>query len=278
MPSVDGYNQALIAGLRIPEGTSIYVDPSDGSPGVVDLTPASLVQVYFPTGDGSSSCLLQHVKTTLNAWLAGAGSSSATVDYDVGTDGRVSWGAAGANLEISWADSGANGTWWREILGYVDPVYASGLSLEAGITETATRVCYGSLYPFWSTAEDVPEEDGDTVWGVPEAGLAQVTNFSEDRWRRLTINLSQAAPNTPSWNEFTALARLLRQLRSGLPFRYYRDRTVTTAFAEVTNADGYHTLRADPKTSDLRPKSSTRGRWQYIKHDLYCRDETELWT
>jgi hypothetical protein len=201
---------------------------------VVNLTDGD----YYLSGDDASDDLIKHLEDKINA--ATIMTDTATVAID--SDGLVSISTNAGSYTITW---GAGGTTLRDILRLTGST--TNFSTTAA---TSARACRYFAHSTTATNVDVPtdlgrtslsEADDGTLYGLDVGPLIQ----------QYRVKVRYSGPHrTSTANGYTEFRDLwIYSVKPGRKMRWYPDTAVTTAWAELTNPTGYHTVKAlEPRT------------------------------
>jgi hypothetical protein len=218
---------------------------------------------WFVIGDATASDLLEELESKIQA--VGGGTPFANLAITLDSAGIVSMVlGAGETGTLDWtANGGATDVrdWLR---------YSGSTTSLTDVASSGSRTHKAGFYPARSAIDDLERYPSASVQAIADNGQAYTLSYpSRTEWN-LTILASEANPQALVHNEFTALDDLMRNhAQQGKRFRYYRDVTVSTAYAQVTNPKGF--LELVPIVPlDWNPLSGLleQGWYQYFRQAL----------
>lgn len=117
----------------------------------------------------------------------------------------------------------------------------------------------------------------DLIGDLPEASQA----YSDDRTVMNTVTFAEArrwqlefgcagSPFATVAEEYHAFRDLVRLISSGLGFRYYRDRTTSAKWAEITEPTGYSQLKLDASDFGWAPPPRYGNYYKRWSKQLLC--------
>lgn len=122
---------------------------------------------------------------------------------------------------------------------------------------TADR-CHGyGMYPLRYMMTDLSEWEARVSQAVPDQGTVQTLRSAMLEKYRLGIRTDRSYPRAAIFNEHHALIDFMDNASSGRPFRVYPDKTILTAYADVTNPFGYREWVMDKDSASWRPTPVT---------------------
>lgn len=131
--------------------------------------------------------------------------------------------------------------------------------------------CHGyGLYPLRYLMSDLSEWQARVSQAVPDQGQVQTLRSAMLEIYRLGIRLDKAYPRAALFNEYHALVDFMDNAASGRPFRVYPDKTIFTAYADVTNPYGYRTWVLDKDSASWRPEPAVANFYKVLDVDLKC--------
>jgi len=189
---------------------------------------------YWWSGTGGAEDLARTVQTLIIA----AHADFAAFSILRGDDGRVSMRAGAGTVRVTWHSTG--GERLRDWMRY------TGATLDV---TSAARV-YGAYqaHGCWLCAYglQLDEEAEDAVGSLARSddGTVECHTYGESTRRTLGVQW-WGLPEDGAANEYDVVRAFWHDfLRTGQPIRWYRDATVTTAWARWTNPNGYRAFQA----------------------------------
>lgn len=260
----------LIVSTYLPDTLTIELNPADVA--AVDVDLASALRFFVLNETSNADDLLKHITDASHAALSGGG-STAQIVWDIDEDGKVGLKAKSIDITLTWDTGDGSGTWLRDYLGFVnDP---TTLALTNIGFQRAARTHLGGLYPLICTVTDIRGREEDIAQSRPTGTGGAATDHTTEYGGRDTllveVRLTDAYPHTTTWNEFTQLEFYLQEAKKGMPWRYYRDTTVLTPWARVSNALGYHEVVLDKKSAPLDPTPKHGNYYRIFHHKLLSR-------
>lgn len=264
-------NFKLIGALRIEEGTSAWITRIDGSApsgGTVEipLTPG----LYYITGDGSATDLLQHLMDETQAAhvdLDDGGQSK--VQLEVDSDGIIQWYTTSGSVNWYWSDPASSGadestdvmSWLKLDSHGEDNVTVST------VTKTGDRTHAYGLYPSLYVQSDLRRGKPRTAQFVPDSANAQTIHVATREEYLIRVR-TVGYPRASGFNEYHDLKDFHEHAMSGRPFRVYPDTTVTTAYS-TSEREGYETMTMVPAPFFPQPVTAGWYRnmdWEFEAH------------
>lgn len=235
----------LVGGFTIPPGSVIWARLPAGSWVSRDLSANMTESYYFPTGDGGSDDLLIALEGELNALLSTI-SAAGIVELSVDDDGVVTWTYDDADdPQFHWSDPAAlaegDSRWIRNQLKlYRSSATESGIDFAAGDVVGVRPHEFG-LWPDRLQLTDLPVYDFRGGQAEPNQGQTSTLRLLGRKDHKLGVQLSEALPRSNTWNEYHQWENFHEWASTGLPFRYYADKTISSAYSE-TNRFGHKTF------------------------------------
>lgn len=277
----------LVGGYWIDNSMSFYLKLGAGAWVEVPFTSAGTGGFYYCSDDGTATDLLELFNDTLTTAVAaypGVGLGGVS-PFAAGVRINQTTGAI-ANLFI-WDDTSAVGTmqlkWEHPTTPLTNPTsyflhnalrlttsQSATLSILSDEGPVATR-CHGyGLYPLRYLMSDLSEWQARSAQAVPDQGQVQTLRSAMLEIYRLGIRLDKAYPRAALFNEYHALVDFMDNAASGRPFRVYPDKTIFTAYADVTNPYGYRTWVLDKDSASWRPEPAVANFYKVLDTDLKC--------
>ena len=166
-------------------------------------------------------------------------------------DGKISLQTGAGTVVITWGSDGEELRDWMRLSGSTTTVTAGGV--------TAARTAAYAYYPERALVEDLPSIVESESIATADDGTTEAHHYGSAGQRDMTIQFA-GYPEGAAWNEHEAVRDFWSDVWSqGKVFRYYKDSTVLTAWARVTNPNGYRSFqKLTPK--DFQP-SALRAGW-----------------
>jgi len=225
---------------------------------------------YFILGDGTADDLLREIEDEVIAQAPSMGSFAATLDTITGLVGLgMTVIGQTATLDFAGGSSSTNALFIQALFRYPSPPTTVALSI---VNSLGSRTHDGGFYPCRAEIDDMQRKAADSSQTRTDAGQVTTAFYFTHIEHRLSI-LADANPEALVANEYHAWDALsVNCLQQGKRFRYYRDKTITTVFAEITNPLGFFTLVAIKETVMFDPlaKLLSRGWYQHFAFDFEC--------
>ena len=220
---------------------------------------------WFVAGDDQTGDLIKEIEDKVKA--VGGGTPFANFECRLNTVtsiGQVDMVlAAGESATLTWGGhTGATDV--RDWLRFSGAT--TGLSQVAAL---GTRVHKTGFYPTYVTIEDLRHFPDLSTQSRSDSGVVNTVSYTSLTEHRLTVH-ADGNPQAGAFNEYHDLRWLVvNHLQQGKRFRYYRDRTVTAAYVEVTTPTGFFTLVPIlPLPFDPVNNQMSEGWYQHWEYDI----------
>lgn len=253
----------LIGGHRVSSSQSVWT--RYGNPLGSWTETALLSGIYYPTGAGDAQDLLLMFKNRVNA---GLGTSWFDITRNNDTGELLFSNSNTDDIEIAFLDpaggSGSNSLNVRKALNNG----ADTGSFLIGGSDTLDGDyphAYG-IYPQQIVFEDLDmyETRGAQAWS--DGGNVTTTMVATRKKHALSIRLKSAYPRSTgnTYNEYHQMIQFFEYARTGLPFRFYPDKTNHNAWASPLasspNTFGYETWVLAKESWGWKP-APAHGNW-----------------
>lgn len=228
-----GQIRAMVAFLSEDDETTFQIQRTDGGPYSARYItlPDGL---YYPSGDGTASDLLQAIIDQIEAHAEFVGEIQITVDTDTGLIGI---GMATGTATITW---GAGGTrlrdWWALA------VWGEASMTIGAVAKAGSRAVTATMHPTLILIEDLLsiEPEVDTLLSS-EGAMETIVHESPKTIARARLILKGGHRRASARGERNDAISFFDYASAGLPLRIYYDRDVSAAYVEFSEPDGYET-------------------------------------
>lgn len=271
----------LVGGYWVDSSMSIYVKVGAGAWYEQTLAARFSDGFAYMSADGGGTDILSRLVKLINDDALPAMGETGAVAITLNTTTGI--------ITITWDDAGAAGALQIKLEHPTTPLtnptsyflhnalrltttQASTITIAGGGAGTVTGTrCHGyGLYPLRYLMSDLSEYQARVSQAVPDQGQVQTLRSAMLELYRLGIRTDIAYPRAALFNEYHALVDFLDNAASGRPFRVYPDKTVYTAYADVSNPYGYRTWVLDKDSASWRPEPAVNNFYKVLDVDLKC--------
>jgi hypothetical protein len=211
---------------------------------------------YYWSGDGTASDLLKKIGDAITTAL-----TTNTVTLTISSTGVITMTSDTGNVVVDWTAS-AKGTTIRDIMRYTTSTTTITTS---GVT--ASRVARYVVTSNHRAETDRPIHDGRSTIYEADDGTMYGLDLS-DEFVDYNITIRFRGPHRDAtevaWYTWLQFWRdVIKPLGS---LRWYPDDTVTTAYVELTNPNGYHTGVLP------QPRNWSADEWEPTSYTWYTKD------
>lgn len=199
---------------------------------------------YWVLGDATTGDLLRDPTNGLEAKIKAVGGGtpfanfSLTVDTSTGIVSAVL--GSGETGELDWdghSGGSLDATEVRDNLRYSGDLSLSDVAVDG------SRCHRAGFYPVYVAVNDLKFITEFAFQRVSDTGKAWSLSYQTRTDWEITFQTKDSNPYDTVYNEYHALEDLfINHLMKGKGMRYYRDKTVTSAFADVSAPTGYLNL------------------------------------
>jgi hypothetical protein len=258
----------LICSVRIPDGCSFWATATDGVPEVPPIEIVLTPGLYYISGDGTATDLLQHLENAqiTAGWIQAP--AQAKVAFTLNSTTHIVRAAVdvGVGIEADWSWIAVPGeTNSAEIVRDAIRFAGDTSSLDqATLYEYGIRIPLGSFYPISGLQMDLEKYRPLATQLVPDSGNPQAIWVATRTEYRLGLRAQGYPRPSSGWTEYHDFRDFYREASTGRPFRLYPDASITTVFAENTNWFGYQTMVMVPDPLSPSPEAANWYRnWQF---------------
>lgn len=239
----------MVGALRITDNTSVWLTETGGVPSILEIPLTA--GLYYITGDGTATDLLQHLEdeflNTAGLNLTMSVDSNGLVSHEFDDDYTISWA-------LPSGQSGGAAEYVQAWLRFDDQGAEYSLVTDTAITGYRTHA-YG-YYPDLYLQTDLEAYEPRAAQLVPDNGDPQVVKVARRKKYRLKVR-SFGFPREADYNEYHALVDWHDHACSGRPFRLYSDTSVSAAYS-TSQRYGYQTMQMVP---DMMEPAPLQGNW-----------------
>lgn len=189
---------------------------------------------YVLSGDDTSTDLAYVMKTLV--WAAFVGGEMDSFEVNISDAGIVSLNTSGTDTAtITWSDTALPAALR----------FSGATALVTSVPLSGSRAARGLYYLHLGTVSETMPSTKVASQSEADDGSKETIYIAQKKRLELGIRL-EGPQRSASYNEFDNLQEFWEEVISkGVAFRWYPDKTVTTAWARVTNPWGYEVWVAD---------------------------------